>query len=169
MLLKLFIIFSICFSIALAEKNFWDNDICSSDSDCSGLTSCDKTFGCTLSVAKVGFVMLAVFLSLCVMAIAAACLCRRHYGNNRFYSRNMHYIPPASVIPNNPPQWNQNQMVTTTVYPHHPYPNQGYMNNQNMFTPPVYHHNQTGATINVTQLPTAPYSEHSSRTHYGQY
>lgn len=28
------------------KQNFWNNDICSSSSDCSGSSECDKTFGC---------------------------------------------------------------------------------------------------------------------------
>lgn len=28
------------------KQNFWGNDICSTSSDCSGLTECNPHFGC---------------------------------------------------------------------------------------------------------------------------
>lgn len=100
-------------------------------------------------------------------------LFNRHYANRGFVNRNTHYLPPTSVIPTNQHQWNQ--QGTTTVYPHHPYPNQGYPSatgwnqHQNINNPPYYNEQQMGHNINVSQQPTAPYGEHLSQTHYGKH
>lgn len=48
MLLHIIGIF-LCYSpIALAEKNSFGRDVCSSDSDCSILKECDSSFGCQM-------------------------------------------------------------------------------------------------------------------------
>lgn len=55
MVLHAIVIFLLCCSSAFAEKNFWHNDICRTDDDCTGLKSCDETFGCTMYVCLIQF------------------------------------------------------------------------------------------------------------------
>lgn len=130
--------------------------------------------------------MLAVFLSLCVIAVAAACFCRRqlilsneseriliyifnrHFGNSHFIRSNNQYIHPNPVIVTNPPTWNQQPMGPTTVYPNFQ-PTQMYVNpgnphmwNQNQMgiattvNPQFYPQHEMDRSINAGQLPSAP-------------
>ncbi|KAG4068187.1 hypothetical protein HA402_008828 [Bradysia odoriphaga] len=153
------LLFGILHGSAFAEKNFWNNEICTSDAECFGLTSCDLTFGCTLSPLKVSLVMIGVFLALCALLVGLAWMCRRRFGNNNFFRRHNQYLP-QTVVTTNTPAWNQQPMgmTTTTVYPHNPHPNQFHANSGNQ---PAYNPYLTdpkvGAGINVQQMPTAPY------------
>ncbi|XP_037037866.1 uncharacterized protein LOC119075504 [Bradysia coprophila] len=153
------LLFGILYRSALAKTNFWNNEVCTSDRDCSGLTSCDLTFGCTLSGPKVGLVMLGVFLALCALLIGIGWLCRRHLRWNNFRRPHNQYLP-QTVVTTNTPAWNQQPMgmTTTTVYPHNPNPNQFYADSVN---PPAYNpylaDPHVGPGINVKQMPTAPY------------
>lgn len=133
--------------------------------------------------------MLSVFLLLCAMVVAAACLCRRynlmiaksliqymnvrfpfnrHIRNTQFVRPNNHYLP-STVIHANPPQWNQHQMGTTTAYPYNTYPNTVYPNAVNT---PLYNQYQVGPgmghTIHASHQPTAPGMGYGPPTHYAQ-
>ncbi|KAJ6649984.1 hypothetical protein Bhyg_05227 [Pseudolycoriella hygida] len=133
---RVIITFAICWSSVFAEKNFWNNEICTTDRDCSGLRTCDTTFGCTLSPGKVGLVMIGVFGGLFLLCLAFIWLCRHNLQRNYQHR-------PQTVITTTP-SWNHQQMPTT-VYPHNPYSNQFYANSIN---PPM-----TGPTM-------APYSQY---------
>lgn len=100
--------------------------------------------------------------------------CSRNSGHNQFFRPHNQYLP-QTVITTNPPAWNQQQIGTTTVYPYNPYPNQFYANSVN---PPIYNQHQMNggaASINVNQVPSAPYLHagfdygHAPQTHYANH